>query len=117
MTLQFLSSLCFFRAEDGIRGADVTGVQTCALPISPPDRSRPDRAPACAGNARATAAQARAARPRRPTARRQRRPRSEERRGGKECRARWVAYDENKHPPRAARALEAQIASGIEHSN
>src|SRR5690554_2278766 len=23
----------FFRAEDGIRGADVTGVQTCALPI------------------------------------------------------------------------------------
>src|SRR5690554_7259351 len=31
----------FFRqAEDGIRGADVTGVQTCALPISrapPPD--------------------------------------------------------------------------------
>src|SRR5271157_3165734 len=30
----------FFQAEDGIRGADVTGVQTCALPIlkavSPP---------------------------------------------------------------------------------
>src|SRR6266498_1935307 len=25
----------FFRAEDGIRDADVTGVQTCALPISP----------------------------------------------------------------------------------
>src|SRR5436305_6963784 len=26
--------LCFFfQAEDGIRGADVTGVQTCALPI------------------------------------------------------------------------------------
>src|SRR6266699_5843716 len=24
----------FFQAEDGIRGADVTGVQTCALPIS-----------------------------------------------------------------------------------
>src|SRR5690554_2226263 len=24
----------FFLAEDGIRGADVTGVQTCALPIS-----------------------------------------------------------------------------------
>src|SRR5215813_14301648 len=23
----------FFQAEDGIRGADVTGVQTCALPI------------------------------------------------------------------------------------
>src|SRR3989442_11414697 len=24
----------FFQAEDGIRDADVTGVQTCALPIS-----------------------------------------------------------------------------------
>src|SRR3989442_15530940 len=28
----------FFQAEDGIRDADVTGVQTCALPIS--DASR-----------------------------------------------------------------------------
>src|SRR5207245_7900842 len=27
----------FFQAEDGIRDATVTGVQTCALPISPPD--------------------------------------------------------------------------------
>ena len=27
-------SAFFFQAEDGIRGADVTGVQTCALPIS-----------------------------------------------------------------------------------
>src|SRR3989442_1237306 len=26
----------FFQAEDGIRDADVTGVQTCALPISFP---------------------------------------------------------------------------------
>src|SRR2546423_15234416 len=25
--------LCFFQAEDGIRGKLVTGVQTCALPI------------------------------------------------------------------------------------
>ena len=25
--------LCFFQAEDGIRDYDVTGVQTCALPI------------------------------------------------------------------------------------
>ena len=24
---------CFFQAEDGIRDYDVTGVQTCALPI------------------------------------------------------------------------------------
>src|SRR5436305_9082131 len=27
----------FFQAEDGIRDADVTGVQTCALPILPGD--------------------------------------------------------------------------------
>src|SRR5437667_12907285 len=29
-----LTSLFFFQAEDGIRDRDVTGVQTCALPIS-----------------------------------------------------------------------------------
>src|SRR5690554_2782585 len=29
----------FFQAEDGIRDADVTGVQTCALPISQAPRS------------------------------------------------------------------------------
>src|SRR2546422_3257371 len=28
----------FFQAEDGIRDVAVTGVQTCALPISRPDR-------------------------------------------------------------------------------
>src|SRR5437867_9157227 len=34
----------FFQAEDGIRGRTVTGVQTCALPIShrrAPHRTRP----------------------------------------------------------------------------
>src|SRR5438445_9957522 len=30
-----VSSSFFFQAEDGIRGIGVTGVQTCALPISP----------------------------------------------------------------------------------
>src|SRR2546430_17711284 len=29
-------SFFFFQAEDGIRDLTVTGVQTCALPISPP---------------------------------------------------------------------------------
>src|SRR6266498_3450550 len=29
-----LRNTFFFQAEDGIRDADVTGVQTCALPIS-----------------------------------------------------------------------------------
>src|SRR3989442_5119332 len=32
----------FFQAEDGIRDADVTGVQTCALPISVLAISLPD---------------------------------------------------------------------------
>ena len=31
-----ICALFFFQAEDGIRDADVTGVQTCALPIFPP---------------------------------------------------------------------------------
>src|SRR6266699_1424890 len=31
----------FFQAEDGIRDADVTGVQTCALPISSDERLSP----------------------------------------------------------------------------
>ena len=33
--LLFVFFFFFFQAEDGIRDADVTGVQTCALPISP----------------------------------------------------------------------------------
>src|SRR5215813_1136474 len=39
-----VSFVFFFQAEDGIRDADVTGVQTCALPIS--CLGRCDRAPA-----------------------------------------------------------------------
>src|SRR5215813_2694594 len=38
----------FFQAEDGIRDADVTGVQTCALPISDVPvrpKGRPGRKP------------------------------------------------------------------------
>src|SRR5690554_7688247 len=37
----------FFQAEDGIRDADVTGVQTCALPISrwPAPARRPGNRP------------------------------------------------------------------------
>src|SRR2546430_7369107 len=43
------SSLCrifFFQAEDGIRDLTVTGVQTCALPISRDDTGRAARSPA-----------------------------------------------------------------------
>src|SRR6266705_5327671 len=35
MTIEFLFFFFFFQAEDGIRDRTVTGVQTCALPISP----------------------------------------------------------------------------------
>src|SRR5690625_5974232 len=34
MIMCLISSLFFFQAEDGIRDGHVTGVQTCALPIS-----------------------------------------------------------------------------------
>src|SRR5437868_12074973 len=35
----------FFQAEDGIRDRNVTGVQTCALPISAPDGAGRDAIP------------------------------------------------------------------------
>src|SRR5436305_4554300 len=86
----------FFQAEDGIRDADVTGVQTCALPISfqyscarmkvnCSPRSGPCRT---MPQVRCTAQAAAASRIRlsRVAARSQRR--SEERRVGKECRGR-----------------------------
>src|SRR3712207_6964036 len=85
----------FFQAEDGIRDIGVTGVQTCALPISggasepcgkygggvyvaipnPPELARPQPSsplPSAASSATV--------------------PRSEERRVGKECRSRWSPY-------------------------
>src|SRR5699024_11770006 len=100
-----LLGLFFFQAEDGIRDRNVTGVQTCALPIFP---CRPGR---------------RTSRPRCPAARRwpwwsswrgppghrRNRPRtgtrcprascrrSEERRVGKECRSRGREAEERKH--------------------
>src|SRR5204863_9804316 len=78
------SYVFFFQAEDGIRDLYVTGVQTCALPISV-DTWRGSAGlyplsalvlalssiPAC-GN------------------------RSEERRVGKECRSRWSPYHSKK---------------------
>src|SRR5699024_11605977 len=33
VTIAFISFIFFFQAEDGIRDRNVTGVQTCALPI------------------------------------------------------------------------------------
>src|SRR5437879_9929684 len=78
----------FFQAEDGIRDTSVTGVQTCALPISGP--AFPDSlflatAPTCChGSLIRIAAFT-------PTGTRGEKikGRSEERRVGKECRSRW----------------------------
>src|SRR6267378_1984358 len=69
----------FFQAGDGIRDLYVTGVQTCALPISPTWQS-----------SRSTAAISRWRRSAIPPSSRS--VRSEERRVGKECRSRWSPY-------------------------
>src|SRR5690606_40478124 len=101
----------FFQAEDGIRDFHVTGVQTCALPISATG-TRPATRTRCAGAARvrarpcrrplqapapvAPAAAGSAPAPQAPVppALRPVPARSEERRVGKECRARWAAHRE-----------------------
>src|SRR3712207_7345336 len=97
-----VSFFFFFQAEDGIRDIGVTGVQTCALPISglPATASRPRRRP----RARAGSLPPLLHEPgwdrlgRVVPSRRRARPgrdgpdRSEERRVGKECRSRWSPY-------------------------
>src|SRR5207245_5866459 len=70
----------FFQAEDGIRAATVTGVQTCALPISCRNGRRSSRfsRPPCMFLPRGTKNRLAESN------------RSEERRVGKECRSsRW----------------------------
>src|SRR2546430_2875207 len=92
----------FFQAEDGIRDLTVTGVQTCALPISCGKYGCWERY--CSGTAlSATALELLARYPgqstvlarefsRDPGSITGRRVRSEERRVGKECRSRWSPY-------------------------
>src|SRR5256885_12453694 len=72
----------FFQAEDGIRDYKVTGVQTCALPISLP---RPRRRRAYIGETCPAAKNGRWLSGLSAS-------RSEERRVGKECRSRWSPY-------------------------
>src|SRR5256885_5918351 len=94
----------FFQAEDGIRDYKVTGVQTCALPISGEALAQGAEQlyPEIPGNlcfdyeygdeAGTDAAFARAAHVTRIALDSQRMVRSEERRVGKECRSRWSPY-------------------------
>src|SRR2546426_635297 len=82
-----LEFVFFFQAEDGIRDYKVTGVQTCALPISAEPHGQPRLR-----RERAAAAQRRARRARERAGGNAGRRRSEERRVGKECRSRWSPY-------------------------
>src|SRR3989442_4616123 len=96
MSMVVTACFFFFQAEDGIRDADVTGVQTCALPISS------SQARLRSGNSlgRGTTVTSFASLPSAfgptlilicfPAVFSKKR--SEERRVGKECRSRWSPY-------------------------
>src|SRR5690554_7685368 len=94
----------FFQAEDGIRGADVTGVQTCALPICSHDGAA-ERGPCGAELTSRGFDLLGCCKPFQVLCRKGFPPaslipslymasttRSEERRVGKECRSRWTRY-------------------------
>src|SRR5688572_31758302 len=87
----------FFQAEDGIRDLTVTGVQTCALPISLAQRAAGAGEAAPGGREVSlrvkehSAALAALDEPWLGVVAHGS-PRSEERRVGKECRSRWSPY-------------------------
>src|SRR2546422_4769833 len=83
----------FFQAEDGIRDVAVTGVQTCALPISAGDDAVEPRVDA--GLQELDRLRGHAPEPDQVVGRERllgELSRSEERRVGKECRSRWSPY-------------------------
>src|SRR3989440_4288977 len=92
----------FFQAEDGIRDLIVTGVQTCALPISGSSRDKHATLKVITTGTRGRAAQApdehssvihmRIPRQHSCSHHILDQDRSEERRVGKECRSRWSPY-------------------------
>src|SRR5437868_13899853 len=99
----------FFQAEDGIRDRNVTGVQTCALPISSPPIAVEHTMVDGVVQLQSELYGRRAERhlevyKMRGTGR------SEERRVGKECRSRWAPEDEKKK--RKARQEWAQWVTG-----
>src|SRR5699024_11605056 len=87
----FLSSrsLFFFQAEDGIRDRNVTGVQTCALPISTLCAHEGCANSNLLGSHQTNAGNICPCPQKAPR-------RSEERRVGKECRSRWPPKEEKK---------------------
>src|SRR5256886_5450222 len=102
-TRPYSAHVFFFQAEDGIRDLTVTGVQTCALPISPAAGRARDRSPrppppeegsdrSEAGHDDRLPAAVPEGHREGPAAHRPGGGRSEERRVGKECRSRWSPY-------------------------
>src|SRR2546426_6159327 len=80
-------SFFFFQAEDGIRDYKVTGVQTCALPISVKHHTVATATTPLFLHTRAIIGM-----PLSQLVRIRTTVRSEERRVGKECRSRWSPY-------------------------
>src|SRR5437879_13815185 len=100
----------FFQAEDGIRDTSVTGVQTCALPISPVRLAAVPaglRGPGGDGHDRRRPLTGVGAHGARIVALSERR--SEERRVGKECRrGRWAAACRRTHGRALRRCLSGR---------
>src|SRR5207249_7578648 len=88
----------FFQAEDGIRDRNVTGVQTCALPIFHPPRCPPIvTAGTAVGRKSWTSLLGAAGKPVPEAEHSAHDDRSEERRVGKECRCRgWRCEEKRK---------------------
>src|SRR5256886_7160952 len=90
----------FFQAEDGIRDLTVTGVQTCALPISQlyPQTARRGESAGPTSRSSSPNGESNPVSYVRPEQRqwyqspKAMAARSEERRVGKECRSRWSPY-------------------------
>src|SRR5437762_4646806 len=99
-----ISHLFFFQAEDGIRDTSVTGVQTCALPISLAEAYIYHHffELACRAQVGALAGGAELITPAPEVCEERAKKfgrigqRSEERRVGKEGRSRWAPYEEYK---------------------
>src|SRR3546814_11879970 len=115
----FIMCLCFFFSSRRrhTRCALVTGVQTCALPISA--RRRPPRCGGCRCPGPARRAEIRWCSGRCRAAARRRR-RSEERRVGKECvstcRSRWSPYHSKKKTPKLKNDIQYDIRNHTVHT-
>src|SRR5437868_13888245 len=103
----------FFQAEDGIRDRNVTGVQTCALPIlrSSSRLETPGCLRRASSNVSTSRSRAIGGRLMRSSSALMKAMsndalRSEERRVGKECRSRWWrAYEKKKSERRSAEKI------------